>query len=182
MTELNAQDGEPDPLASGTAPVVSRKEQYEALFRFYAEENDRYEALNKRGSAYLAVVGALSVFAVFKLEAISQKVLSSTPTLMLGLLTGGAVLACIVFVTLSLRIRDYSTIVNARDLVKDVDNESYGVEDMYTILLAGLVIAIEKNRQANDERADQLVIAVWFAVAAIFLSVLTNVVIFTLVT
>ena len=182
MTEASLRnlEGYTDTASEEPQQAVPRKDQYDALFRFYTEENDRYEALNKRGSAYLGVVGGLSVFTLFKLDAIAAKILSSTPTLILGLLTGGAILACILIVTFSLRIRDYSTLVDPRALVTEIGSQGYGSEDMYTLLLAGLVVAIEKNRKMNDERAEQLVAAVWFAVAAIVLSVLTNAAIFTL--
>lgn len=180
MRKIRARDSLLNQRAQSSP--ISRKEQYESLFRYYAEENDRYEALNKRGSAYLGVVGGLSVFAMFKLDAISAKVLANPPTLILGLLSGAAIIACILFVTLSLRIRQYSTVVDARSLVVASSKEAYESEDFYSILLGGLVVAIENNRAANDARADQLSTAVWLAVTAIFLSFLTNVAIFQLTT
>ena len=170
-------------LAQQSRPSqIHRKDQYESLFRFYAEENERYEALNKRGSAYLGVVGGLSVFAMYKLDAISAKILAHPPTLILGLFTGAAIIACILFITLSLRIREYSTVIDVRSLVVNASNENYESEDFYTLLLGGLVVAIENNRNANNARADQLTTAVWLAVTAIILSLITNIAIFQLAT
>jgi hypothetical protein len=159
---------------------IPRKEQYEALARFYTEEAERYEALNKRALAYLSIIGALSIFAVFKLDAISAKVLASPVTLTLGFLAGTCTLAAIVVIAWSMRVLDYLTIADPREIVLQVDADNYSTEDTYSVLLVGLVEAVAQNRELNDRRASTLSVALWFAVAAALLFGATNAMILSL--
>ena len=172
-----------DRLAKAAQPApMSRKDRYAALLPFYTEERERYEALNKRAAAYLTVLGGLAVVAVFKLDSVAAKILSSPATLWLGLAAGVASIGAVVFVALSLRIENYQTLVDPQELILTSDRENYTEEDVYTVLLGGLAEATSINRKINDHRAGKLQLALWLAVTSAILVIATKLSIFLLPT
>ena len=169
----------PAPTPAPAVPLT-RKELHDELYRNYTEEGQRYEALNNRGSAYLTVVGALSVFAAFKLDAIANQIMSSHVTLLLGLLAGVAVLATMVLIALSLRIRNYLSPGDPLALVEEIEANHYTAEDTYTVLLASLVEATDENRKINNDRAQLLSWALLLALVAVFGTLAFNVSVYLL--
>jgi hypothetical protein len=152
----------------------SRRDQYDLLVPYYKEEAERYEALNKRAAAYLSILGAVSAFAVFKADAVSQHIFSHKLPLFLAALTLLAVLACVLTVAYAVRIAEYKTPIGPKEFVLRVDQNRYTSEDSYSIMLAGLVDSIETNRSQNDRCADALQISLWFGAGAIVLFIALN--------
>lgn len=152
----------------------SRKDQYELLLRYYTEESERYEALNKRAAAYLSIVGAVSAFAAFKTEIATYSLRSPVVTA-LAIAALLALLACVLAVAFSMRITAYRSPVSPKQLVLAVDAENYTSNDTYSVMLAGLVNSTEWNRGQNDQRAFALQLSLWFAAVAVVLAIAINV-------
>lgn len=154
----------------------SRKDQYDLLLRYYTEEGERYEALNKRAAAYLSIVGAVSAFAAFKTDV---SFFSSRSLLITALAVAAlcALLFCVLAVALSVRISEYKSPVRPKELVLAAEKDQYTAEDTYSVILAGLVDSIEWNRRQNDRRAISLQVSLWFAAAAVVLAIAINVVV-----
>ena len=169
------------PPPAGEMPL-SRKEQYEILFRYYTEESDRYEALNKRAAAYLSIIGAVSVFTAFKSDVISKSVLTHPVPITLAVFALVALLACVLAVAYSMRVTEYRTPVRPKELVLTAEKEGYTSDDIHSVLLAGLIESIEWNRAQNNARATALQVSLWFAAIAVFLAVVINVTLLFLTT
>ena len=161
-------------VARSKVTKSSRQEQYDLLLPYYAEESERYEALNKRAAAYLSIVGAVSILAAFKPELFSKHVLTHPTLITLALLALIALLMCVLSVGYSLRIAEYRTPISPMRLVLDADAMSYTSDDLYSIMLTGLIQSIESNREQNDLRAKALQTSLWSAAIAVLFAIALN--------
>ncbi|MES2936822.1 MAG: hypothetical protein V4864_04010 [Pseudomonadota bacterium] len=157
------------------------KTAYEILSLFYDEENERYEALNKRAAAYIALIGAFSVFTVLKLDALAPAIMTSPVALVTGFGAGLLSLLALAAVAWSQRVQPYRTPTDSplgfiENLIKYRESE----EDIYARLAMGLAKATETNRSINANRAKWLARALWTALAAALLVAATNAVIYHL--
>ena len=52
--------------------MMKRSDQFKLFHQYFDAESERYENLNKRGSIYLSIISALTLFAGLKLEEIEK--------------------------------------------------------------------------------------------------------------
>jgi hypothetical protein len=159
---------------AATASKHSRKAQYELLLPFYKEEAERYEALSKRASMYLTVLGAISLLGVVKLE--STRIIFQNPVVAtVALATLNCIFLALWNVVESVRLREYKTPIKPRDFVLQAEAESFTEDDSYSLLLSGLVQSIDANREKNNQAAAKLETTLRFGTLAIVFSLLLNV-------
>jgi hypothetical protein len=135
---------------------MKRSEQFKLFHRYYDAEMERYENLNKRGSVYLSIISALSLFAGLKFDSINAFISNNHLTFILAAISGIFVLACIAFTLLSLRMYPYKGVVDIEKIIVEIDKKKYSEEDVYTLLLGNLANATKDNYSINNKRAGYL--------------------------
>jgi hypothetical protein len=139
---------------------MNRRDQYNLFLPFFEAEEKRYAALTQRATVFLGLISIVSLFGGTKI-AIGQP-------RAVGLTISGFILLAVLCALASLLIRSYRDICDLEETVVTIDEEEYGEEDVYSVLLANMADAVKHNRHINDQRASWLQCsAIFFALAII---------------
>lgn len=151
---------------------MATKEQLD-FFRFlYDEEERRYGQLESRAKFYLSVIALFVATLTFKLEDAQKSVAILGAPWWLVLVEGALLATALVFVVISVFIREYEGVADPEDIVNGFGDKVPSNESFFDDRIADYVVATGRNSAMNDRAARFLEIAVSIIAVAMLLLLL----------
>jgi len=156
--------------------------QYQFFKELYAEENTRYNELTKKAEVYFSIVSLFLSAVLFKFNDVSSSIgklhnVCLIIGLSISLIAVGIALLLLIY---SLKIRKYEGTIDMEEYIGK--NKTYYQEDgeFYEDRIADFIVAIDRNTETNNKRADLLTISTYFIVAGLLFLIAFFIYFFTL--
>ncbi len=149
---------------------MATKEQYDFFKDQYVDEEKRYSDLTKRAEIYFSILSLFLSSIVFKLKEIfdlfeksnsCNKVVGFVFFILSFVFFGAA----FYFITRALKIKTYQAVIDFENYRNNLGETAPTNEDFFDDRLIDYMYATEKNEIVNEERANDLTIALRFILA-----------------
>jgi hypothetical protein len=133
--------------------MMATKEQYEFFKNLYESEDSRINLLVKRSEIFLSILSLVLTSVIFKVKELGELIGNSVLLKVLFFLTLTIFFVALVFVIISLRIRDYEFACDMDHYLESLPENEPKNEDFFDYRIAEYIVATTKNQHINNDKS-----------------------------